>query len=362
MAQLREILIKQPQIFSEPDSPGEQPSGKESSLEVSPIRAFLLSRGNSALADRGFHWLMVLCALSIFGIVVLIACELVVRSQLAWGQFGLDFFYKAFIDTYSKQRMYWDPVNGHFSALPFLYGTLVSSFLALLLAVPLAIGVAVFLTEMCPKWLRAPLAFITELLAAIPSVIYGLWAVFVLVPLMRDYVNPWLIKLLGWTGFFGDDNPTGLGFLTAGVILAIMILPIISSLTREVMTAVPQSQREAVLALGATRWEMIRMGVLRNARIGIVGAIILGLGRALGETMAVTMVIGNSLDIERSLLSNGNTMASAIANQFAEAASDLHLSALMELGLALFIVTIIVNALAQLLVWAVTRGAPSQAH
>jgi phosphate transport system permease protein len=305
---------------------------------------------------------MVLCALSIFGIVVLIAFELVKRSQLAWGKFGLDFFYKAFIDTYSKQPMYWDPVNGHFSALPFLYGTLVSSFLALLLAVPLAIGVAVFLTEMCPRWLRAPLAFITELLAAIPSVIYGLWAVFVLVPIMRDYVNPWLIKLLGWTGFFGDDNPTGLGFLTAGVILAIMILPIISSLTREVMMAVPQSQREAVLALGATRWEMIRMGVLRNARIGIVGAIILGLGRALGETMAVTMVIGNSLDIERSLLSNGNTMASAIANQFAEASSDLHLSALMELGLALFIVTIIVNAFARLLVWAVTRGAPASIH
>jgi phosphate transport system permease protein len=258
--------------------------------------------------------------------------------------------------------MYWDPVNGHFSALPFLYGTLVSSFLALLLAVPLAIGVAVFLTEMCPRWLRAPLAFLTELLAAIPSVVYGLWAVFVLVPLLREHVNPWLIQTLGWTGFFNDDNPTGLGFFAAGVILAIMILPIISSLTREVMTAVPGSQREAVLALGATRWEMIRMGVLRNARIGIVGAVILGLGRALGETMAVTMVIGNSLDINRSLLSNGNTMASAIANQFAEASSNLHLSALMELGLALFIVTIIVNALAQLLVWAVTRGAPAQVH
>lgn len=357
-----EILIKQAQLLPEPGSPGEQPSGKGASREASAIRTFLLSRGNSALADRAFHWLMVLCALSVFGIVVLIAFELVIRSRLAWGKFGLDFFYKAFVDTYSKQPMYWDPVNGHFSALPFLYGTLVSSFLALLLAVPLAIGVAVFLTEMCPGWLRAPLAFITELLAAIPSVIYGLWAVFVLVPIMRDYLNPWLIKMLGWTGFFGEDNPTGLGFLTAGVILAIMILPIISSLTREVMTAVPQSQREAVLALGATRWEMIRMGVLRNARIGIVGAVILGLGRALGETMAVTMVIGNSLDIERSLLSNGNTMASAIANQFAEAASDLHLSALMELGLALFIVTIIVNAFARLLVWAVTRGAPAPIH
>jgi phosphate transport system permease protein len=305
---------------------------------------------------------MVLCALSIFGIVVLIAWELVVRSKMAWGQFGLDFYYKAFIDTYTNQTMYWDPVHGQFSALPFLYGTLVSSFLALLLAVPLAIGVAVFLTEMCPRVLRGPLAFITELLAAIPSVIYGLWAVFVLVPLMREHLNPWLVKGLGWTGFFADDNPTGLGFVAAGVILAIMILPIISSLTREVMSAVPRTQREAVLALGATRWEMIRMGVLRNARIGIVGAIILGLGRALGETMAVTMVIGNSPEIHRSLLANGSTMASVIANQFAEASDDLHLSALMELGLALFIVTIIVNAFAQLLVWAVTRGTPSQSH
>ena len=304
---------------------------------------------------------MVVCGVSIFGIVVVIATELMVRSKLAWGQFGLDFFYRAFIDTYTHKPMYWDPVNGHFSALPFLYGTLVSSFLALLLAVPLAIGVAVYLTEMCPRFLRAPLAFITELLAAIPSVIYGLWAVFVLVPLLREHLNPWLIKGFGWTGFFDGDNPTGLGFLAAGIILAIMILPIISSLTREVMTAVPRSQREAVLALGATRWEMIRVGVLRNARIGIVGAVILGLGRALGETMAVTMVIGNSPEIQRSLLANGATMSSVIANEFAEASSDLHLSALMELGLALFIVTIIVNAFARLLVWAVTRGEPSLA-
>jgi phosphate transport system permease protein len=214
---------------------------------------------------------------------------------------------------------------------------------------------------MCPRWLRAPLAFLTELLAAIPSVIYGLWAMFILVPLLREYVNPLLVKLLGWTGFFNDDNPTGLGFVAAGVILAIMILPIISSLTREVMNAVPGSQREAVLALGATRWEMIRVGVLRNARIGIVGAVILGLGRALGETMAVTMVIGNTPQITRSLLASGSSMASVIANEYAEASGDLHLSALTEIGLALFIVTIIVNAMARLLVWAVTRGAPARA-
>ena len=246
--------------------------------------------------------------------------------------------------------------------MTFIYGTLVSSFLALLIAVPLAVGLAIFLTEMCPDALRGPLAFITELLAAIPSVIYGIWAVFVLVPLLREHVNPILIHTLGWTGFFNDDNPTGLGFLAGGVILAIMILPIISSLTREVMTAVPHSQREAVLALGATRWEMIRMGVLRNARIGIVGGVILGLGRALGETMAVTMVIGNTPEIHRSLLSSGTSMAAVIANEFTEAVSELHRSALIEIGLALFIVTIIVNALARLLVWAVTRGEPAQAR
>ena len=305
---------------------------------------------------------MVLCALTIFGIVVLIATELVVRSHLAWTQFGFKFFFQAFIDPDNNHPMYWDPVNGHFSALPFVFGTLVSSFLALLLAVPLAIGLAVFLTEMCPGFLRAPLAFITELLAAIPSVIYGMWAVFVLVPLLREHVNPLLIGALGWTGLFNNENPTGLGFVAAGVILAVMILPIISSLTREVMNAVPGSQREAVLALGATRWEMIRMGVLRNARIGIVGAVILGLGRALGETMAVTMVIGNTPQMQRSLLANGASMASVIANEYAEASGDLHLSALTEIGLALFIVTIIVNALARLLVWAVTRGAPAQVN
>ena len=357
-----EIHISQAELLPDLVAADGQRSEESAPQKVSAIREFLLSRGNSAMADRGFRWLMVLCALSIFGIVVLIAGELVVRSRLAWNSFGLDFFYKAYIDAYTSQPMYWDPVNGHFSALPFLYGTLVSSFLALILAVPLAIGVAVYLTEMCPGFLRGPLAFVTELLAAIPSVIYGLWAGFVLVPLLKEYVNPALIKSFGWTGFFGSDNPTGLGFLTAGVILAIMILPVISSLTREVMVAVPHSQREAVLALGATRWEMIRMGVLRNARIGIVGAIILGLGRALGETMAVAMVIGNSPQIERSLLANGSTMSAVIANEFAEAASDLHLSALMELGLALFIVTIIVNAFARMLVWMVTRGAPSSTH
>jgi phosphate transport system permease protein len=357
-----EIRISQAQLQPEPGSPdGKRPVGAVVH-EPSAVRTFLLGRGNSAVADRGFRWLMIVSALSIFGIVVLIVIELMHGSQLAWSQFGFKFFFSSFKDEVTGLPSFWDPVNGHFSALPFLYGTVVSSLLALLIAVPLAVGLAIFLTEMSPRVLRGPLAFITELLAAIPSVIYGLWAVFVLVPILREHINPRLTQFLGWTGFFSDDNPTGLGFVAAGVILAIMILPIISSLTREVMNAVPHSQREAVLALGATRWEMIRMGVLRNARIGIVGAIILGLGRALGETMAVTMVIGNSPEIHRSLLANGATMSSVIANEYAEASSNLHLSALTEIGLALFIVTIIVNALARVLVWAVTRGAPAQQH
>jgi phosphate transport system permease protein len=326
----------------------------------SEVRRFLLSRGNSAGADRAFQWLMVLCGLAIFGIVVLIVMELVLQSKISLHAFGWKFFFQADHDPITGQPIYWDPVNGHFSALPFVYGTLVTSFFSLVLAVPLAVGLSIFLTEMCPLAMRGILAFLTELLAAIPSIIYGLWAVFVLVPLLRDYVNPWLVKYLGWTGLFANDNPTGLGYTASAVILAIMILPIISSLTREVMMAVPHSQREAVLALGATRWEMIRMGVLRNARIGIVGAVILGLGRALGETMAVTMVIGNTPEIHRSLLQNGASMAAVIANEYAEAVTDLHRSALTEIGLALFAVTIVVNAAARLLVWAVTRGAPAR--
>jgi phosphate transport system permease protein len=330
-------------------------STDSASQPLSEQRKYLLSLGSSGLADRGFHLLMLACGFSIFAIVALIASVLFGSISLTWSKFGFRFFF----------NHVWDPVNGDFGALPFIYGTLLTSFLALLLAVPLAIGVAVFLTEMCPKFLRGPLSFLTELLAAIPSVIYGLWAVFVLVPILRDHVNPLFIKYLGWTTLFSGDN-LGLGYMSAGVILAIMILPIISSLTREVMSAVPHSQREAVLALGATRWEMIRVGVLRNARIGIVGSVILGLGRALGETMAVTMVIGNQPNLptvhDHSLLSAGNTMASVIANEFSEASGDLHLSALIEIGLALFIVTIIVNAIARLLVWAVTRGAPARVN
>ena len=387
---MAEIRIRKPETTSEAPSSGpsatDAASGIEESaatsltgaqaLPASEIRRFLHSRGNSAVADRTFSGLMLACAISIFAIVALIATELVMQSQLSWHKFGLPFFYKFNVDPDTKLPLFWDPVNGSFYALPFLYGTLVTSLVALLIAVPLAIGVAVFLTEMCPRFLRGPLSFLTELLAAIPSVVYGLWAIFVLVPLLREHINPifiqifnapWVVKLFGWTGLVGDVGlfggvNLGLGLMAAGVILAVMILPIIASLTREVMTAVPHSQREAALALGATRWEMIRIAVLRNARIGIVGSIILGLGRALGETMAVAMVIGNSAEIHKSLLSTGHSMASVIANEFSEATSDMHRSALIEIGLALFIVTILVNGLARLLVWAVTRGTPARVN
>jgi len=321
----------------------------------------LITAGSSRVSDGIFQAAMAACGVCVLGLVLVIVYELIAKSGLSWHAFGWKFFL----------RSEWDPVNEQFGALPFVYGTIVSSLLALLLAVPLAIGVAVFITEMCPPWLKGPIAFTTELLAAIPSVIYGLWAIFVLVPLLRTYVEPFLARYFGWTsgithrlGFQGpfEGPPFGIGMLAAGMILAVMVVPIISSITREVMTAVPQQQREAVLALGATRWEMIRTGVLRNARAGILGGVILGLGRALGETMAVTMVIGNRPEIAASLFAPGYTMASVIANEFSEATGNVYLSALVEVGLALFLVTIVVNILAQVLVWSVTRGMPARSN
>jgi phosphate transport system permease protein len=336
-----------------PDMPGPQP------VEQKPLTAAsgatrgvpLLKDKSSELPDQIFKYAMIACGLAVLGILFLIVYQLIARSSLSWHAFGFKFF----------ARSDWDPVNESFGALPFIYGTLVSSLLALIIAVPLAVGVAVFTTEMCPQKLRGPLSFFVELLAAIPSVIYGLWAIFVLVPLLSAYVEPFLGRTLGWTGLF-TGAPYGIGMLAAGIILAIMIIPIISSIAREVLMVVPQHQREAALALGATRWEMIRVGVLRNARAGIVGGIILGLGRALGETMAVTMVIGNRPEIAKSLFAPGYTMASVLANEFSEATGDVYLSALIEIGLALFLVTIVVNALARLLVWSVTRGMPTSAR
>jgi phosphate transport system permease protein len=337
--------------FRRPDMPGPQPVEATNVTSATVQRMPLLQSSTSEVPDKVFQSAITACGLGVLGLLVLIVYELMSGSKLSWHAFGFKFF--AASD--------WDPVRESFGALPFIYGTIVSSVLALIIAVPLAIGVAVFTTEMCPKALRGPLSFFVELLAAIPSVIYGLWAIFVLVPLLSNYIEPFLSKTFGWTGLF-EGAPYGIGMLAAGIILAIMIIPIISSITREVLMVVPQHQREGVLALGATRWEMIRVGVLRNARAGIVGGIILGLGRALGETMAVTMVIGNRVDIPKSLFGQGYTMASVLANEFSEATGDMYLSALIEIGLALFFVTIIVNALAQLLVWTVTRGQPARAN
>ena len=314
-------------------------------------RTSLIPATSSRYADGTFKALLLFCGLSLLAIVGLIVYELISQSQPSIAKFGWHFF------TGSN----WDPVSGEFGALPFIYGTVVSSLVALVIAVPLSLGVAVFTTEMCPRLLRAPISFLTELLAAIPSVVYGLWAIFVLAPILREHVQPFLAKYLGWTGLFSGP-PYGIGMLAAGVILAIMIVPIISSISREVLVAVPQHQREAALALGATRWEMIRIGVLRNARVGIVGAVILGLGRALGETMAVTMVIGNRPEISKSLFAPAYTMASVMANEFTEATDDLYLSALVYIALGLFLVTIVVNIFARLLVWTVTRGAPPRVH
>ncbi len=248
----------------------------------------------------------------------------------------------------------WDPVRDLFGALPFVFGTVGSSLLALLMAVPVSMGVAIFLAELAPGWVRRSLGFVVELLAAIPSVVYGLWGIFVLAPWLRDAVEPGLARTSGFLPFF-RGVPRGFGMLAGGLVLAIMILPTIASVSRDVMRAVPASYREGALALGATRWETIRMAVLPHARSGIVGAVVLGLGRALGETMAVTMVIGNRAEISGSLFDPAATMASVIANEYTEASGDLHLAALSELGLLLFAVTVILNVVARLLVWRVSR-------
>lgn len=301
----------------------------------------------SSRGDRVFQFAITAFAITIPALLVLIAVSILIAAWPALSTAGFGFI------TGSR----WDVNAGVFGAAPAIYGTLVSSMIALVLATPLALGVSIFLSEIAPKWVRQPVGFLVDLLAAIPSVVYGLWGIFVLIPLLRDPVAPFLTETLGLgrTPLFSGPN-YGYSMLAAGVILAIMILPFISAVTREVLLAVPRSQRDAALALGATRWEMIRDAVLPYARSGIIGGIILGLGRALGETMAVTMLIGNRPEISASLLAPGYTMASLIANEFTEATSDAHLSALMAVGAVLFGVTLIVNAIARWLVWRVTKG------
>lgn len=297
------------------------------------------------LADLAFRWITGLCAFGAILTVAGLTVQLIQGSWLTLRQFGWGFLTTSL----------WDPVHLAFGALPFIYGTALSSGLALLLAVPVALGVAIFLAELAPVWARAPLGLLTELLAAVPSVVYGLWGVLVLAPLLRDTVEPMLARTLGFIPLF-EGPPLGVGMLAASLILALMILPTIASVSREAMRATPRVLREGALALGATRWEAIRMAVLSYAKAGIWGAILLGLGRALGETMAVTMVIGNRPEIAASLLAPGYTMASVLANEYAEATTATHLSALSEIALLLLGLTVALQAAARLLIWRLNRA------
>ncbi len=299
-------------------------------------------------SDRIYKLALTLLALALPLLTVVILGVLFVNALPALRRFGPSFLWTST----------WDPVAEVYGAAPMIFGTLASSLLALLIAVPLALGVAILLTEFAPRALRQPIAFLVELLAAIPSVVYGTWGIFVLIPFLRQHVVPPLKAVFGWTPFL-QGVFYGNSLLAGGIILAIMIVPYIAAVSREVLLAVPGSQREAALAMGATRWEAVRSAVLPYGRAGLIGAIILGLGRALGETMAVTMLIGNRHDIGISVLQPAYTMAAAIANEFSEATTDMYRSALFEVGLVLFVLTVAVNAIARILIWRVARGAPA---
>jgi phosphate transport system permease protein len=316
-------------------------------MEITPppaVSSVELHSARSAMAppsrfgDKAFEWITLAMALAVVVLVVLIGWQLWLGSSLAIKKFGFHFL------TTST----WDPVAEQFGALPFIYGTLVSSLIALVIAVPLSIATAAYLTELAPLWIRQPLVSLIEMLAAIPSVILGLWGIFVMIPWLREYPFPLLKRLFGWTPFFSGPI-YGTSMLAGGIIIAIMILPIITSVSREILRSVPNLQREAAYALGATRWEATRIAVLSYAKKGLFGAVILGLGRALGETMAVTMVIGNTPEIAASLFKPGYTLASVLANEFTEATTDIYLQALFEIGLVLFGTTILANLVAQLL-------------
>lgn len=308
------------------------------------MRARRHGGGATFWSDRVFRLVVVVSASVLGALLLFFAYELWSSSSLSIRTFGWRFWV-------SRE---WDPVRERFGALPFIWGTLVSSVAALIIAVPLSLGTAIFIAEVAPRWLRQPVSFVVELLAAIPSVVYGLWGVFVMVPWLREHVQVPLAERLGYIPLFAGP-PVGVSMMAAILVLTIMIIPYITAVSREVILAVPQAQREASYGLGATKWETIRRVVLRYARVGILGAIILGYGRAVGETMAVTMVIGNRPDISLSLLQPGYTMASVIANEFTEATSPLYLSSLTEIGLLLFVITLLINALARLLVWQVSR-------
>ena len=306
----------------------------------------LARRAGERMGDRAFRLLTLGLAAAIILLVAALLVSMLVQAAPALREFGLGFIFGSS----------WNPVVQRFGALPAIYGTLVSSLLGLLIAVPVGLGAAIYLVEFAPSWLARPLSMLIELLAAIPSVVIGLWALFVLVPIVAG-VETGLGAALGSLPLF-SGAPLGIGMLTAGLVLGIMVLPIVTAVIRDVLVAVPSAQREAMLALGATRWETITRAVLPFGQSGIVGAVILGLGRALGETMAVTMVIGNSYHISPSLFAPATTLASLIASQFREADSSVYLSSLIAAGVVLFAIAVIVNALARLLVWRVS-GRPS---
>ncbi len=300
--------------------------------------------------DQIAHLVTLIFAASVFLVTLLLVYELWIHSGASRAKFGLGFLFSST----------WDPIAEKFGALPFIYGTVLTSFLALLISVPLGVGAAIFLAELAPARLSNACTFLVELLAAVPSVIFGLLAMFTLVPLLREYGEPFLKNTLGFLPLF-QGPAYGVGYLAAGLILAIMTFPFIISISREALLAVPREQREAALALGATKWESTWQVVVPHARLGIIGSIFLALARALGETMAVTMVIGNDPGIHASLLSPGYTIAAVIANEFTEANGDVYQSALVELGLVLFFLTMIINAAARLLILLTTRKGAKQA-
>jgi phosphate transport system permease protein len=345
MNSTRDITATPPDTAAVP--PGDIPLSTSppamSPAQAPGVKRHLPSIQGSVVADQIYRGAILFFALCVPILLLLIFVEVGRAGWPALRQFGVGFL------TSSD----WDPVNGQFGAAPAIVGTILTSIIALVIATPLALGAAIFLSEFSPNWLRQPVSFLIDLLAAVPSVVFGLWGVFFLLPLMRTAVMPFLRDTLhlGATPFF-TGPAYGPSVLSAGLILAIMVLPYIAAVSREVLMAVPRSQREAALALGATRWETITGAVVPFARTGILGAIILGLGRALGETMAVTMLIGNRHELSASLFSPGYTMASLIANEFSEATTDIHLSALMAVGFVLLLVTLLVNAVAR---WMVRR-------
>jgi phosphate transport system permease protein len=297
-----------------------------------------------SLGDPVFSGITVSLALVIIVLLAAISAELVIKAMPSIRHFGIGFL----------SSTDWDPARDQFGALPFVYGTAVSSMIALVIAVPLSLGVALCLSEMAPQWLSRKLGFLVELLAAIPSVVYGLWAIFVLGPWLRDWIEPFLANRLGFIPLFAGPH-VSVGMLTAGVVLAIMVLPYVAAVSTDVFRVVPQSQREAALALGATKWEMVRMAVLPYGTSGIIGAIMLGLGRALGETIAVAMVIGNRPVISSSVFAPSSTLASVIANEFVEATTELNVAALIELALVLLILGLVLNMIARVLVLGATQ-------